>query len=37
MASGQAVGITVTIFNPRLDPDGSIARKFSQSIIAGLS
>jgi arginase len=37
MASGQAVGITVTIFNPRLDPDGSIARKFTQSIIAGLS
>lgn len=37
MASGQAVGITITIFNPKLDPDGSIAGKFSQSIIAGLS
>lgn len=37
MASGQAVGITITIFNPRLDPDGSIAGKFSRSIIAGLS
>jgi arginase len=37
MASGQAVGITITIFNPRLDPDGSIASKFTRSIIAGLS
>lgn len=37
MASGQAVGITITIFNPKLDPDGSIARAFTQSIIAGLS
>ena len=36
MASGQAVGLTITIFNPKLDTDGSIARKFSQSIIAGL-
>jgi arginase len=37
MASGQAKGITITIFNPNLDPDGSIAIKFTQSIIAGLS
>jgi arginase len=37
MASGQAAGITVTIFNPKLDPDGSIANQFSQSLIAGLS
>lgn len=37
MASGQAVGMTITIFNPKLDPDGSIASKFTQSIIAGLS
>lgn len=37
MASGQAVGITITIFNPTLDPDGSIASKFTQSIIEGLS
>jgi len=37
MASGQAVGITITIFNPKLDTDGSIASKFSQSLIAGLS
>lgn len=37
MASGQASGITITIFNPTLDPDGSIASKFTQSIIDGLS
>lgn len=37
MASGQAVGITITIFNPRLDPDGSIAHSFTRSIVAGLS
>ena len=37
MASGQAVGITVTILNPRLDPDGSITRKFTQTLITGLS
>ncbi|MCL4301932.1 MAG: arginase family protein [Anaerolineae bacterium] len=37
MASGQAVGITITIFNPTLDADGSIASKFTQSLIAGLS
>lgn len=37
MASGQAVGITIAIFNPKLDADGSIANKFTQSIIAGLS
>jgi arginase len=37
VTSGQAVGITITIFNPKLDPDGSIAGKFTRSIIAGLS
>lgn len=36
IASGQAAGITITIFNPMLDRDGSIASKFTQSIIAGL-
>lgn len=35
IASGRAEGITITIFNPTLDPDGSIANKFTQSIIAG--
>lgn len=37
MASGQAVGINIGIFNPRLDADGSIARQFATSLIAGLS
>jgi len=36
MVSGQAEGITITIFNPTLDLDGSTASKFTQSIIAGL-
>ena len=37
MTSGQAVGINIGIFNPRLDEDGSIARRFAASLIAGLS
>jgi arginase len=37
MATDQAVGISITIFNPKLDPDGSIASRFTQSIIAGLT
>lgn len=37
MASCQVEGITITIFNPKLDPDGSIASKFTQSIIEGIS
>ena len=37
MASGQAVGINIGIFNPRLDADGSIARELASSLIAGLS
>lgn len=37
MTSGQAVGITIGIFNPRLDPDGSIARRFVSALAAGLS
>jgi arginase len=36
MASGQAIGINIGIFNPRLDADGSIAREFVSSLIAGL-
>lgn len=34
--SGSAVGMTVTIFNPRLDPDGSIARSLVESLASGL-
>ena len=36
MASGQAVGINIGIFNPRLDADGSIARRLVASLIVGL-
>jgi arginase len=36
MASGQAVGINIGIFNPRFDADGSIARGLVSSLIAGL-
>lgn len=32
-----AVGITVAIFNPDLDPDGAIARRFVRSIALGLA
>jgi arginase len=35
--SGMGMGMSVTIFNPRLDPDGSIAINFVSSIVAGLS
>jgi arginase len=36
LASGRAVGLDITIFNPRLDVDGAIARRFVGSIVAGL-
>jgi arginase len=35
--SGNSVGITITIFNPTLDPDGAIATKLSHCITDGLS
>ncbi len=34
--TGRAMGINVTIFNPRLDSDGGIAREFTQAIVEGL-
>jgi arginase len=37
ITSGRAVGMDITIFNPNLDLDGSIARKFVSSIVEGLS
>jgi len=37
IGSGRAVGLTATIFNPGLDPDGRIAYRFASSIAAGLS
>ena len=35
--SGRTVGIDITIFNPKLDADGSIARQLVDAIAAGLS
>lgn len=35
-ASTRAIGMSITIFNPSLDLDGSIARKFVSSIVSGL-
>ena len=37
LLSKKAVGISVTIFNPTLDKDGSITRNFVSSIVEGLS
>ena len=36
VGSGRAVGLEITIFNPRLDDDGSIARALVGCIAAGL-
>jgi arginase len=37
MASARAAGFDVTIFNPRLDPDGSVASNLVDAIVAGLT
>jgi arginase len=37
VASDRAVGMDITIFNPQLDLDGSIARRFVSSVVQGLS
>jgi arginase len=34
--TGKVVGLDITIFNPSLDPDGSIARAFVESLLMGL-
>lgn len=36
VGSGRVVGVDVTIFNPRLDPDGSIARSLVSCLARGL-
>jgi arginase len=36
ISSHRAVGMSITIFNPKLDLDGSIARNFVSSILSGL-
>jgi len=35
--SGWAVGMTITIYNPTLDPDGSIGRGLVNSVLSGLA
>jgi len=35
-ASGRVVGLDITIYNPRLDPDCSIARNFVDALAEGL-
>lgn len=37
VGSGRAVGLTITILNPRLDPDGAIARQFVDALVAGVN
>ena len=37
VASGRSVGMDITIFNPNLDSDGSIARRFVSSVLEGIS
>jgi arginase len=36
LASGRALGIDITIFNPKLDTDGAIARRFAKALGDGL-
>ena len=36
-ASGRSIGMDITIFNPNLDSDGSIAPRFVSSVIEGIS
>jgi arginase len=37
MSSRRAVGLELTIFNPRLDHDGAIARRLVGAVVAGLT
>jgi arginase len=36
-ASGKAVGMSITILNPRLDPDGRIVHDFTACLVDGLT
>ena len=36
LGSGRAVGMTITIFNPVLDTDGTLAQRFVECIVEGL-
>jgi arginase len=37
LASGRAVGLTVTILNPALDPDGAAAACLTETLVGGLA
>jgi arginase len=37
LATGRAVGMTITIFNPTLDTDGRIAQQFVKHLVRGLT
>ena len=37
LATGKAVGLELTVFNPALDPDGSFARELVDMLVAGLT
>ncbi|MBD2775290.1 arginase family protein [Iningainema tapete] len=37
MASPKAIGINITIFNPKLDSDGTITQAFTQALVMGLT
>jgi arginase len=37
MGTGKAVGLNLGIFNPALDPDGSIARRLVSCLVEGIS
>jgi arginase len=36
IASGRAIGLNITIFNPKLDNDGSIATALVDALTKGL-
>ncbi|HYO07084.1 MAG TPA: arginase family protein, partial [Phototrophicaceae bacterium] len=36
ISTRRGVGMSITVFNPHLDPDGSIAKNLVSSIVAGL-
>jgi arginase len=37
VATGRSIGMDITIFNPNLDPDGFIARRFVSALVKGIS
>ena len=37
VADGHAIGLDIAIFNPSLDPDGRIAHRLVDALVAGLS